>query len=230
MHVFNDFFNKEVTILNGDRSEYGMESTVVKVYSDESGQLLLKIFRLGSLSEQALKEELNKSEKFKRVPIEIFKRETVVPENKNSEAPGGLLTHYSPYQVSYMAERKKPGDSGVMGEEVPIDLKKTVLIDFDKAFADIKGNFLGYFSLSDKGDLREAMTNFYYHLRQAENFEGCQNIILVNIHELFVAKAKDDTKELPEHLDTIYDKCFRSVSGKKLILDTDSMKFYYKSG
>lgn len=228
MHVFNDFFNKEVSILNGDRCEFGMESTVVKVYADETGQLCLKIFRFGSLSELALREALTKSEKFKTVTIEIFKRESVVPEDKNAEAPGGLLTHYSPYQESYLIQKKKETDSRAT-EEISFDLSKTVLIDFDGAFNELKPKVLEYLSLSDKGDLREAMTNFYYHLRKAENCEGCQNILMTNIHELVLSKTGDETKELPEHLDAVYDKSFRSVSGKKVLLDTETLKFYAKS-
>jgi tRNA A37 threonylcarbamoyladenosine synthetase subunit TsaC/SUA5/YrdC len=35
VHVFNDFYNCPISIVDGDRCEYGVESTVIKIISEK---------------------------------------------------------------------------------------------------------------------------------------------------------------------------------------------------
>lgn len=53
-HVFNDFKNDEVTILDGGHCSFGIESTVIKISKEESGYQLL-VIRKGGVSFQDLK-------------------------------------------------------------------------------------------------------------------------------------------------------------------------------
>ena len=223
IHVFNDFFDKDVSVIDGPRCEFGIESTVAKLIKDEKGSRIL-ILRAGSLSDKALKEALLKSNKFKDVPVEKIKTEAHVSEEVNSEAPGMLLKHYSPYIETYLVEvvNSLPQDTT---EIVEINPKETVLIDFGKGLKSISQDYLQYFSLTDDGNLREAMGQLYSVLRAAENVSGAQQILILNISTYF-ASNESVINELPEYLETVYDKSFRSASGKKLKFHTKSKNFF----
>lgn len=224
VHVFNDFFDKDLSIIDGERCEFGIESTVVKILRDEAGCKLL-ILRAGSLSDKALKDALNASEQFKDVRVDKFKREGHVSEESNAEAPGMLLKHYSPYIETHLVEIS---DSTPTSEQdiVEIDPKKTVIIDFNRALEKIaQKGFVKHFSLSESGDLREAMANLYSILRAAENVEGAQQILILNLNTYYKLD-EDKVKELPEYLETVYDKSFRSASGKKLKVHLGSHTFF----
>lgn len=57
IHVFNDFYDQEVAVIDGERCEYGLESTVVKL---EEGRLT--VLRQGSFTVEKLREGLKGSE------------------------------------------------------------------------------------------------------------------------------------------------------------------------
>jgi L-threonylcarbamoyladenylate synthase len=50
IHVFNDFYDQEIAIIDGERCEYGLESTVVKLTENK-----LSILRQGSFIFEKLK-------------------------------------------------------------------------------------------------------------------------------------------------------------------------------
>jgi tRNA A37 threonylcarbamoyladenosine synthetase subunit TsaC/SUA5/YrdC len=49
VHVFNDFYDQNVTIVNGEICEFGIESTVIKIIGEK-----IEVFREGSLSVRKL--------------------------------------------------------------------------------------------------------------------------------------------------------------------------------
>jgi L-threonylcarbamoyladenylate synthase len=53
IHVFNDFYDQDVAIIDGERCEYGLESTVVKMTEQK-----LSVLRQGSFTTEKLKEGL----------------------------------------------------------------------------------------------------------------------------------------------------------------------------
>ena len=222
VHVFNDFFDKDVAIIEGEKCEFGIESTVAKLMKDEQGSKIV-ILRAGSLSEKAMKDALLKSDRFKDVRVEKIKKETHVSEEINSEAPGMLLKHYSPYIETYLVELvDKVPQSGF--ENVEVNRNETVLIDFSKALKEVSKDYLHYFSLSESGDLREAMSNLYSVLRAAENIEGASQILILNLNTYYM--VNETVKEWPEYLETVYDKSFRSASGKKMQFSLESRQFF----
>jgi len=223
IHVFNDFFDKDVSIIEGPRCEFGIESTVAKLIKDENGCRIL-VLRAGSLSDKALKEALLKSERFKDVPVLKVKTETHVSEEINSEAPGMLLKHYSPYIETYLVEVVQTLPQSPF-QEVEINPKETVLIDYGKTLKNISQDYLKYFSLTDDGNLREAMSHLYSILRAAENVSGAQQILILNL-STYYASNQNPVNELPEYLETVYDKSFRSASGKKIKYHSESKKFF----
>ncbi len=220
VHVFNDFFDKDISIIEGEKSEFGIESTVIKLVRI-ADQSKIVILRAGSLSEKALKDALSKSDKFKEVKIERIQREAHVSEEVNSEAPGMLLKHYSPDVETYLVELVKELPQEKI-TNLDVNAKESVLIDFGKALESVSRDFLDYFSLTDSGDMREAMSNLYSVLRLAENVSGAQRIYILNLQKYH----ENLTEELPEYLETVYDKSFRSASGKKVKLHVESKTFF----
>lgn len=57
VHVFNDFYNCPISIVDGERCQYGVESTVIKLISDKE----IHVFREGSLSVRNLQAFLKNS-------------------------------------------------------------------------------------------------------------------------------------------------------------------------
>ena len=66
--------------------------------------------------------------------------------------------------------------------------------------------------MSRKGSLKEAMYNFYYLLRKAENIK-CKNIFITNLEEC-KELISDDIK----YFDSLFDKVYRSCSGRGIFL------------
>jgi len=223
VHVFNDFYDKDVSIIDGGFCDFGIESTVVKIFNDADNKLKLLILRVGSLSEKAIKETLATSEKFQNIPVEKFKKEAYIHEATNSEAPGMLLKHYSPYVETFLLDpcTEAPSDA----KELDIDTKSSILIDFANTLKEKANDFLFYYTLSESGDMREAMGKLYNILRAAENIEGAKSIFILNL-TTYYEKYSQQGGELPEFLETVYDKSFRSASGKKVHFDTKSNKFF----
>lgn len=67
VHVLNDFYDQDITIVDGERCEYGVESTVVKIVDGS-----VEVLREGSLSTKKLTEFLEKE--VKGVTITVKKR------------------------------------------------------------------------------------------------------------------------------------------------------------
>lgn len=57
VHVFNDFYDQEVSVIDGERCEYGLESTVVKL---EEGRLT--VLRQGSFTVEKLRQGIEGTE------------------------------------------------------------------------------------------------------------------------------------------------------------------------
>jgi L-threonylcarbamoyladenylate synthase len=55
IHVFNDLYEQELTIIDDESCHYGIESTVIKIVNHKE----LQILRNGSVSAKALSEALD---------------------------------------------------------------------------------------------------------------------------------------------------------------------------
>ena len=51
VHVFNDLYDKDITIIDGSESEFGVESTVIKIINDQYdfNQFHINLLRNGSI-------------------------------------------------------------------------------------------------------------------------------------------------------------------------------------
>lgn len=144
-----------------------------------------------------------------------MKKEKTVEIEENCEAPGQLLKHYSPLCETFLLENsEKPVNLPENGDEKWVlgCLKESVLIDFANTFNFLKEDVLGYFCLSETGDLLEAMNKLYEALRWGENVHNVKYILITNIDVLV-----NETMKMPEFVETVYDKTYRSSSGKKIV-------------
>ena len=219
-HVFEDFKEFPVKILNGGVSNFCMESTVMKICSEEKKIL---IFRLGAVSPDQIKKVLDQENNFKDYTIECLAKKIKVSteelkkiENEkkgdnsvtiNQDAPGQFLKHYSPKLETYLYS----GDD-IKDYIVEIEINdKIVFIDYKeimrKKYLGKKGikenNFL---ELSKEGDVKIAMKNFYNYLHEAENIPDMKYIIIIDLEKYM----NDNSHKL-----TLLDRMWKAASFKK---------------
>ncbi|KAL4496957.1 hypothetical protein ABPG72_002113 [Tetrahymena utriculariae] len=239
VHVFNDFYDQNICIINDPvqelpSCEFGIESTVVKIEEiassnqQENSKFNLVILRFGSLSGEQMAQAVSKSEQFKdRITIVKKNKENKVAEHIHSEAPGQLLKHYSPYINCYLFHLRSTTDKQDIKYPLvnDINMKESIIFDYKNQTEHLKDKCMKYISLSEKGDMREIMTKLYDSLRWAENVDAAKNILIYNIDHHYTHLEGNDTQKV-EFLETVYDKIFRSTSGKKILYDQENDKFY----
>ena len=220
-HVFEDFKEFPVKILNGGVSKYCMESTVMKICYEEKKLL---IFRLGAVSPDDLKRVLDTDEQFKNYKIECLTKKLKVTtedlrkikEQKskdnsltiNQDAPGQFLKHYSPKLQTYLYSGEDLKD---FVEEIKIN-DKMIFIDYKEI---MKNKFLGKYEIKEKnflelakdGNPNTVMQNFYNSLHEAEKKEGMKYIIIIDLE-----KYMDDNS----HKLTLLDRIWKAAAFKKV--------------
>ena len=222
-HVFEDFKEFPVKILNGGVSKYCMESTVMKICYEEKKLL---IFRLGAVSPDDLKRVLDTDEQFKNYKIECLTKKLKVTTEElrkikeqkskdnsltiNQDAPGQFLKHYSPKLQTYLYSGEDLKD---FVEEIKIN-DKMIFIDYKEI---MKNKFLGKYEIKEKnflelakdGNPNTVMQNFYNSLHEAEKKEGMKYIIIIDLE-----KYMDDNS----HKLTLLDRIWKAAAFKKVKL------------
>jgi len=208
LHVFNDLYDKELAIIDGENSVCGVESTVIKIICRPEG-LTVFILRNGSVSSQQIEAALAASEQFSQVLLVKKEVEKSTKIEECAEAPGQLLKHYSPNCETYLLNTQyREGQL----TSLEVDLSKTGLLDFGSQLKSISGRFGFYLDLSEEGDFTMAMKNLYNALRLAEN-SGISSVLLLNIEQIYGRQ-----KLIDPFFETVYDKMYRSSSGKTVTL------------
>jgi hypothetical protein len=230
--VFNDLYDKDITIIDGENSKFGIESTVIKIIElggeeeKNKANLRILILRNGSVSDKALSDHLKSSVDYQNVDVIRIKKMKIQEITENSEAPGQLLKHYSPNCDTFLIENlPKDGKNQFSYEKSKLKLQESVLIDFGGTFSFLKKDTLAYCCLSEKGDLVEAMKKLYDSLRWAENIPDVKHILITNVDVYF--EGKEIGKTMPEFLETVFDKTYRSSSGRRLGYDTMSKELLF---
>ena len=219
-HVFEDFKEFPVKILNGGVSNFCIESTVMKICNQEKKIL---IFRLGAVSPDQIKEVLEKDNQFKDYTIECLAKKIKVSteelkkiENEkkgdnsvtiNQDAPGQFLKHYSPKLETYLYS----GDD-IKDYLTEIELSdKMAFIDYKEI---MKKKFLGkkgikennFLELSKEGDANIALKNFYIYLHEAEKITDMKYIIIIDLEKYMNENS---------HKLTLLDRMWKAASFKK---------------
>ena len=222
-HVFEDFKEFPVKILNGGVSQFCMESTVMKICYEEKKLL---VFRLGAVSPDDLRNVLNSDERFKDYKIECLSKKIKVSNEElkkikeqkskdnsltiNQDAPGQFLKHYSPKLETYLYSGDDIKD---YLEEIELN-NNMVFIDYKEI---MKNKFLGkkgikesnFLDLSKDGNAITAMQNFYNFLHEAEKLEGMKYIIIIDLEKYM----NDNSHKL-----TLLDRMWKAASFKKVKL------------
>ena len=226
-HVLNDFKNDGVYILDGGQCNFGIESTVVKIYKEEPTNedevhIKLLILRRGGISESAFRKvvsEIKLSNQNIKLFVESIQKKHFTEESHKMEAPGQFLRHYAPNLPSYMIV---PGFCDEISSK-DINMSNCVLIDFKSENVHLKEMVSLYLDLSEKGDFVEAIGNVYDYLRISETQEQGEMVLIAN---LFDSKTKDSSDSShSEHQSALFDRLFRAVTGQGIKLNESFTKY-----
>lgn len=237
MHVYEDFKEFDIKILDGGECNFCMESTVIKLYTDEKKIL---VCRMGAVSMNDIKKELEKHERFKDFEIESLAKknnqidtETLkqihkqldnnnTDKNKNNkinmknnndqftinqDAPGQFLKHYSPKLQTFLYS----GEIDEYFQEIKIS-EKILFIDYmnilyNKFGSKVKAE--NFMELSKEGNPSEVMKNFYNYLHKAEMVENKEYIVICDL-EKYMSEN--------EHKLTLLDRMLKAASFRKIKL------------
>ncbi len=192
-HVADDFFDRPLLILDGDRSTIGIESTVLKV--DDDGHL--RLLRHGAIGEadilDVLQEKGLKTSFSSKVPGQTPKK---------VEAPGQYLRHYAPHTPAWMLSRTASMPEGYAVREI-LPLSAVACLDFARRFAARRQDFHSYQDLAEDGTMEGAAQALFQQLRASENQLGHQIILLPELDP-----------HQPEQ-QAVYDRIFRACEGKR---------------
>lgn len=216
-HVYEDFKEFPVKIINGGVCNFCMESTVIKITTEK-----IIVFRMGAVSPDDIKKTLSTFDKYKNFPIECLAKKIDVSkqiiqqmcrgEHDNSttinqEAPGQFLKHYSPKLETFLYSGDDRSD---YIKEINLS-DKIIFIDYmqimyKKYFSVIK-NEENFLELSKHGSSVEVMKNFYDFLHKAELIPNKTTIIICDLEKYM---------EENEHKLTLLDRMWKAASFKKI--------------
>ena len=216
-HVYEDFKEFPVMILNGGVCTFSMESTVIKITKEK-----IIMFRMGAVSPDDIKKVLYKIDKYKDFPIECLAKKIKVPSHVikemssgkqdnsttiNQEAPGQFLKHYSPKLETFLYSGEDCVD---YVKEINLN-DKIVFIDYMgilySKFGNKVSNKANYLELSQTGNSKEVMKNFYDFLHKAEAIPNMNTIVICDL---------DKYMEENEHKLTLLDRMWKAASFKKV--------------
>lgn len=219
IHVFDDLKHEDVFILDGEMSDLGVESTVVKI--DWAGDhYTVTLLRTGTYDFADVQKAILSIEEYKNTQFIVNKKRVTNTDKDVACAPGQLLKHYSPYVQTFLISQitKEEAHSRGMVLMEEADPSQVGVIDFKRSNMSLKPKCKLYIDLDEDGDFKKAMKNLYNDLRKAEDPKhGLQFIFLVNLQRQL------DERELA--LNTLADKTFRSASGVEIFYDED-LRFY----
>ena len=220
-HVFDDLKNEDVVILDGEMSDLGVESTVIRVeWLDDHYRVTL--LRTGTFDFTEVQAAIQSFPNLTNTEFVVNKKKVTNTEHDTAIAPGQLLKHYSPYVQTFLISRvsKAEAQKDLLVKMEDADASKVGIIDFNKVNAVLKGKCKLYTDLDEEGDFKKAMKNLYNELRRTEDPQlDLKFVFLVNLQRQL------DERELA--LNTLADKTFRSASGVEIFYDED-LTFYSK--
>ncbi|RNF02807.1 putative translation factor (SUA5) [Trypanosoma rangeli] len=218
-HVLQDLGPKDpsLLIIDGGQCDIGIESTVVKVNSVES----VEILRRGGVSLTDVQRVLG--DKFHPfITIRDTRARHGNPETA-MDGPGQLLTHYSPNvqsrlltPSSFTTNAPAPSErlivefsSNAPGTALTeVSLRDAVIIDFGAHLQSLQAGCLAYRDLSATAQVREACFAVFDALRWTETIPGARVVLFPLVSE-WPHPSVD-----AELLDAVEDRLFRAASGQ----------------
>lgn len=204
-HVFEDFKEFPISIIDGGVCNFCMESTVVKILNDDKK---IQILRMGAIAPQELETVVKSLELEKVFTVEVLKKVNQLTHIGNDqEAPGQFIKHYSPKLDTYILDEEELDNVLNISEYKPEEI---VYLDYNKIlfnkFSLFSNNFL---ELSEKGNPEEAMLNLYDSLRAAEKKENAKLIVLCDLSKHMIDSP---------HKNTLVDRVLKAAAYKKINL------------
>jgi tRNA threonylcarbamoyl adenosine modification protein (Sua5/YciO/YrdC/YwlC family) len=190
-HVFDDFKEFPVYILDDGVCNYCMESTVIKITNKK-----LQILRMGALSP----DEFSRFLKENKIEFEVEVIKKIIQlEDIDQEAPGQFIKHYSPKIDTYILDEEE-------GLEVQYE-PNCIVLDYKSTIYNKYKDIWTYIDLSTSGNIEEVMHNVYDYLRKAENIEGTAKILLCDL-----GKHMEDNP----HKLTLLDRVMKAASHRRI--------------
>ena len=234
-HVRADLSESDVLILDGGQCAVGVESTVLKL--DEGKIHVLRPGGVGAAALQSFLEEEQRmaacgqvaGEEPGRGSTDAVAAAIIVPRRveqggKAMQAPGGLLTHYSPSGVDSFILRDSTtaaaaldggdADKDTEGSQAtptvatmkPEELRRSAVIDFGARLERLRDDVALYLELSASGDVQEAQQRLFEMLRETEQHSAVKIVLLPDFGAVPNAEA-------------LADRCFRAASGRVASLE-----------
>ncbi|CCW62290.1 unnamed protein product [Phytomonas sp. EM1] len=220
-HVYDDLFSRdpELLILDGGGCEIGIESTVVKINSLES----VEVVRRGGTSVSAILRAI--ADRFPSTRIDIRDtRSRLARVDAPMDAPGQLLTHYSPAVMSSLVT---PSSLAFGSLDFPLvvrigvavfPIEKIIVIDYKGVLWMLRHKCIAYRDLSPEGNAKAASFDVFDTLRWTESVKGAGAVVFPLLSEW--PEILDDDVEL---LAAVEDRLFRAASGTvAVICNSDS--------
>ena len=178
-HVYSDFINHDVNIIDSGKCKFSMESTVIKPNVENK---TITIYRKGALTEEDFKKVLTDYSVNYYIKLQDHKLHDINDDIKeNQECPGQFIKHYSPliptYIFDFLSQNKIEKEA--ITKSVIIDFNEQIKSLIDKDFKPLK-----FLDLSSNGATDEALTNLYDFLRQAEEIKNAEFIILPDLKKI----------------------------------------------
>jgi tRNA threonylcarbamoyl adenosine modification protein (Sua5/YciO/YrdC/YwlC family) len=192
-HVADDFFDRPLLILDGDRSTIGIESTVLK--ADDDGHL--RLLRHGAIGEADILDTLQK-----KGLTASFSSKVPGQTSRKVEGPGQYLRHYAPHTPAWMLSVATSMPEGYGVREI-LPLSAIACLDFAQRFASHRSDFHSYQDLAENGAIDNAAQTLFQQLRASESQAGHQVILLPELDP-----------HQPEQ-QAVYDRIFRACEGKR---------------
>lgn len=179
------------------------------------------VYRRGGVSEFALRKALDDINE-KSIKINCLENKVDNKTDEGQTAPGQMIKHYAAKQETYLIKYpsetiNKEKITKDNNNNVKIDLDNALLIDFNHHFERLKEKVKVYKDLSEIGSCKEGAHIFFNLLRECEKIEGIDRILLCDI------QYKNDDEFMP----ALYDRMFRSASGKQLVFEDGNVYILY---
>jgi tRNA threonylcarbamoyl adenosine modification protein (Sua5/YciO/YrdC/YwlC family) len=181
-HVAEDLGRDGLMILDGGQCAVGIESTVLKISSDNECVIL----RRGAVSAEALSLVLAEN----CLSCVVSVRNRFVSEKVSMETPGELLIHYAPVLPAYLI-KETPIEEPFLKE---MSLSDCALIDIGGRFQKYREHCAYSVDLSESSNMREVCERLFFVLREVEKRPFVKAILVPDLskEDSELAKAIGD--------------------------------------
>jgi len=195
-HVWEDFKERDILILDGGRCSVGVESTIVQW--DGSS---LNLLRWGGLDWVCIEDFAQKwGLKTQNLTTDISQKS----QNLTLDVPGRSLKHYAPDIPCYMVT-KSLGDKNA--DYTIRNLSHVCVLDYGQKLLPLADKVKSYFDLSVHQNPKEAGYQLFFLLRSLEKQTHIECLIFPDFSPHIQCQDK-----------ALFDRIYRACQGKKIFI------------